>query len=66
MSFSEIGRCKMEKSIIDRDIEFYTGEVERLWDSYKKCKPSNEKEYVEKWLVVNKVLGALKEYKKFL
>lgn len=53
-------------TIIDRDIEFYGGEVERANDALFRCFPKDEARHMERRNAAEAVVLALMEYKKVL
>ena len=57
---------KKPVSIIDRDIAFYEGEVERLTDDLRRCSPDQEPKVFQKRIAVSIVVWALEQYRKTL
>lgn len=53
-------------SIINRDIEFYTGEAERAADNLRRCPVTQETHYRDLESAANGVLEALKRYRTLL
>lgn len=49
-------------SIIERDYEFYCGEVERLYDQLRRCSPSEEDAVRAKLLLALRVRDSLRDY----
>lgn len=53
----------MAISIIDRDIDFYKGEIERAGKALRECRPEKEHLWARRIARAADVFNALKEYK---
>ena len=49
-------------SIIERDLEFYRGEVERLRDDLRRCHPDDESTIWAKMMLATRVVVSLRDY----
>ncbi|TAM91144.1 hypothetical protein EPN42_04595 [bacterium] len=53
----------MSTRIIDRDIDFYQGEVEAARDALRRCTPGNEPVYEARAIRANAIVLALEAYR---